>query len=77
MGNFEVELNFALLCGCRVMETGEECGGLNEHGLHRLICLNIGCQLWNCLGTIRRCGLVGGGVSLFEWGLRFQKTQTF
>jgi hypothetical protein len=37
------------------------CGGLNRFGLHRLMCLNA----W-LMGssTIRRCGLLGGSVSL-------------
>jgi hypothetical protein len=31
---------------------------------------------WNCLGRIRRCGPVGGGVSLGQ-ALRFQKPRLF
>ena len=34
--------------------------------------LNFQLQLVNCLGRIRRCGLVGGGLSL---GLNFQRFQ--
>jgi hypothetical protein len=46
---------------CNPLIREVECGGLNRNGLHRLIDLNawsLGC------GTIRKCGLVGGSVSL-------------
>lgn len=36
-------------------------GGLNEKGPYRLIYLDS-IYLLNCLGKIRGCGLVGGGV---------------
>ena len=40
-----------------------QCGGLNMYDPHRIMCLNA----WSIgSGTIRRCGLVGGSVSL--WG---------
>ena len=39
------------------------CGSLNENGPHRLI----------DSGIIRRCGLLGVGVTLLEEVLRFQK----
>lgn len=48
---------------------GVECGGLNRFGPHRLMCLNA----WPTgSGTIRRCVLVGVGVSL---ALKFQMLQ--
>ena len=38
-----------------------------KYGPHRLMCLNA----WPIgSGTIRRCGLVGVGVSLWVWALR-------
>ena len=40
--------------------------GLDENGPRGLMYL-FECQVpswWNCLGRIRGCGLVGGGVSL-------------
>ena len=41
--------------------------GLNRYGPHRLVCLNV----WPLeSGTIRRCGLVKGSMSLWRWGLR-------
>ena len=33
----------------------------------------LGPQFMNDLGRIRRCGLIGGGVSLCGWALKFQK----
>jgi hypothetical protein len=42
-------------------EKGRRCGGLKRNGSHRLMCVNawlIGSS------TIRRCGLVGGSLSL-------------
>ena len=38
-----------------MIKTIRDCGGLNENGSHRLL----------GSGTIRRCGLVGGSVSLW------------
>lgn len=35
-------------------------GGLNDNGPYRLICLNA---WWNYFRRIRRCGIIGGGVS--------------
>jgi hypothetical protein len=40
---------------------GVEYGGLNRYASHTLMCLNV----WS-IGTIRKCHLVGGGMSL--WG---------
>ena len=43
----------------------DHCGILDENGpsyAHIFVCLVP--SEWNCLGWIRRCGLVGGGVSL-------------
>jgi hypothetical protein len=71
MGALEVELNvFFMLC-------------LHMPPPNRLICLNkpMGPREWNVLvlflymlgpgsGTIRRCGPVGIGVSLWVWALR-------
>jgi hypothetical protein len=43
------------------------CGGLNRYGPDRLMCLNA----WPIVsGTVRRCGLFGGSVSL--WGQNFR-----
>ena len=42
-------------------------GGLDGNGHHRLIDLNawsLVVHSWNCLGRIKRCDLVGGGVAL-------------
>ena len=40
-----------------------KCGGLNRYDPHRLMCLNA----WPVgSDTIRRCGLVGGSVSLWR-----------
>ena len=40
-----------------------KCGGLNRYDPHRLMCLNA----WPVESdTIRRCGLVGGSVSLWR-----------
>jgi hypothetical protein len=54
---------------------GVKCGGLNRYGPHRLLYLDA----WPIgSGTIRRCGLVGVGVTLFDevchcgWTMRFQ-----
>lgn len=47
-------------------------GGLNEHGSHRLICLNVWSHWWNYLGRIRN-GHVGESVSL-GIGLEVSKT---
>ena len=42
------------------------CDALNRYGSHRLLCLNA----WPIgSGTIRRCGLVRGSVSLLGVGL--------
>jgi hypothetical protein len=39
----------------------EECGGLSRFGPPRFTCLNA----WSTgCGTIRRCGLVGGSISI-------------
>jgi len=39
------------------------CGGLDRYGSHRFMCLNA----WPTgSGNIRRCGLVGIDVALFE-----------
>jgi hypothetical protein len=52
------------------MSTG--CGGLNKNVPHRLMCLNA----WPIgSGTIRRCGLVGGSVSLYGVGLKASYVQ--
>jgi hypothetical protein len=41
------------------------CEGLKENGLHRLVCLGAWTPVdGTVLRSIRRCGLVGGGVSL-------------
>jgi hypothetical protein len=43
---------------------------LNENGtpqVHILECLPSHPHWWNCLGQIRRCGLVGRGVSLGQY----------
>jgi len=42
-------------------------GSLNRFGLHKLVCLNA---LLIESDTLRRCGLVGGSVSLWVWALR-------
>ena len=54
--------------GTRKMEanTKQVCGGLNRNG-HRLMCLNAG-PIGS--GTIRKCGLIGRRVSLWNWALR-------
>ena len=45
----------------RPWRPGNEYGGLNKFVPHRFMCLNA----WPTgSGTIRRCGLVGGSVSL-------------
>ncbi|EDL18447.1 mCG147608 [Mus musculus] len=41
-----------------------ECGGLNENGLHRLTELYTGHQRGALYERTKRCGLVGGSVSL-------------
>ena len=40
------------------------CGGLNEHGPYILMFECFVSSCWNCLGRIRRCGLIVGGVLL-------------
>ena len=53
-------LSFACLCD---QFHGQYCGGLNRNGLHKLMCLNV----WPIgSGTIRRCSLVGVGMTLLE-----------
>ena len=48
----------------------EGCGVLNSFGFHRLGHLNA----WTIgSGSIRRCGLLGVGVSLWGWALRSPK----
>ena len=42
------------------------CGGLNETGPNRLLSVHLVPSWLNCLGRIRRCGALGGGVSLGE-----------
>ena len=43
------------------------CGGLNRNDPHKLMYSNA----WPTgNGTMRRCGLVGGSVSLWRWALR-------
>jgi hypothetical protein len=39
-------------------------GGLNENDSLKAFMFGLTPNCWNCLGTIRRCALVGGGVSL-------------
>ena len=47
----------------RVLSSKASCSGLYKYGPHRHMCLNA----WPTgSGTIRRCGLAGGSVSL--WG---------
>jgi hypothetical protein len=49
------------------MEVDGICDNLNRFGYHRFMCLNA----WPMRsGTIRRCGLVGGSVSLWRQALR-------
>jgi hypothetical protein len=48
-----------------VFSMEKPCGDLNENGLHKApIVEHLVRSWWDCLGRIRRCGLVGGGVSL-------------
>lgn len=54
------------------LQASNPCGGLNEKGLHKLMCLNT----WSPVGGIVWERL--GGVTLleichWEWALRFQK----
>jgi hypothetical protein len=39
------------------------CGGLNKSGPHKLMCLNAWCIQ---SGSLRRCGLIGVGVSFWR-----------
>lgn len=48
--------------------------GLNESGPHRLLCLNAKSFVLEQLRKIRRCGFVGGGVSL-GMGIEVSKYQ--
>jgi hypothetical protein len=55
------ECNFALCYGYKPIRSRLVWGVLNRNGPRRLICLNA----WGIgSGTIRRCDLVGGSVSL-------------
>jgi hypothetical protein len=47
--------------GRQNIQTTSECDGLNENSLHRLCIFEyLVPSWWNCLGRIRRYGLVGG-----------------
>lgn len=50
-------------------------GGLNENGPYMLMSEHLVPCCWNCLGRTRKCGPVGGGVSL-GWASGFGKTGT-
>jgi hypothetical protein len=41
-----------------------DCGGLNAHGPHLLMCLNTWSSLVELFGRIRGCHLIEGAVSL-------------
>ena len=65
MSTFEIGLNTFLHCGMATSYEGQglECGRLIRNDLHKLNvneCMAIGS------GTIRRCGLIGVGVTLLE-----------
>jgi hypothetical protein len=47
----------------------DKCGGLNRNGTHRLACLNA---LLIGSSNIRRCGVVGGSLSLVGGGGGFE-----
>jgi hypothetical protein len=53
------------------------CGGLNENGTHRLICLNaqspLGRTVWEGLGGVASLK----EMCYWEWALRFQKSIPF
>jgi hypothetical protein len=53
------------------------CGGLKENDPYRLIYLNAWSPVEGCLRKIRRLGLVGEGMALEGWALRFQKLVLF
>jgi hypothetical protein len=77
-----ISISCSCIFVCAYMDTArilKGCDGdLNESGPHRLTYINVPSDpsWWNYLGRIRRCGLVGEGMSLGA-GFGIQKPMPF